>query len=70
MQRIYSENPPPFHVYNLAKLEARSGPCQMPKMYLSAITVFNGFKALTVFAKSSISDTWQGSEYTFAKCCA
>ena len=30
MQRIYYENPPSFHMYNLAKLEACSEPCQMP----------------------------------------
>ena len=70
MQRIYSESPPPFHMYNSAKLEACSEPCQMPKVDLFAVTVFNGFKALTVFAKSSTSDTWQGSEYIFARCCA
>ena len=34
-------------MYNLAKLEACSEPCQVPKVYLSARTVFNGFKTLT-----------------------
>ena len=33
-QRIYSENTPPFHMYNLVKLEACSEPCQIPKMDL------------------------------------
>ena len=51
MQRIYSENPPPFHMYNLAKLEVCSEPSQTPKVDLSAIAVFNGFKSLTVSQK-------------------
>ena len=70
MPRIYSENPPHFHMNKLTKLEAGSDPCQTPKVDLFAITVFNSFKSLTAFAKSSISDAWQGSEYTSAKCCA
>ena len=70
MQRIYSENPPPFHMYNLPKLEACSEPCQIPEVDLFAIPVFNGFTSLTVFAKSSTSDAQQGSEFTFEKCCA
>ena len=49
MQRIYSENPHPFHMYNLAKLGACSEPRQTPKADLFAITAFNGFKSLTVF---------------------
>ena len=52
MQRIYSENPPPFHMYNLVKLEACSEPSQTPKVDLSAIAVFNGFKSLTVSQKA------------------
>ena len=71
MQRIYSENPPPFHMYTLTKLETCSEPSQTPKVDLFAIAVFNGFKSLTVFAKSSTtSDARQGYEYTSAKCCA
>ena len=53
MQRIYSENPSPFHMYNLAKLETCSEPCQSLKVDLlaiTAITVFNGFK---VFLKKA-----------------
>ena len=52
MQRIYSENPPPFHMYNLTKLEACSEPPQIPKVDLSAIAVFNGFKSLTISQKA------------------
>ena len=51
MQRIYSENPPPFHMYNLTKLEVCSEPSQIPKVDLYAIAVFNGFKSLTVSQK-------------------
>ena len=51
MQRIYSE--PPFHMH---KLDACSEPHQTPKLDLSAITAFNGFKSLTVFTESSTSD--------------
>ena len=36
----------PSHMYNLAKLEACSEPCQIPKVDLFTITVFNGFKSL------------------------
>ena len=52
MQRIYSENPPPFHMYNLTKLEACSEPSQTPKVDLSAIAVFNDSKSLTVSQKA------------------
>ena len=52
MQRIYSENPPPFHRYNLTKLETCSEPFQIPKVDLSAIAVFNGFKSLAVSQKA------------------
>ena len=34
LQRIYSKNPPPFHIYSLVKLEACSEPRQTPKMDL------------------------------------
>ena len=50
------KNPPPFHIYNLAKLEACSEPCQIPKMKLFAMIALNGFKSSIVFAKSSTSD--------------
>ena len=53
MQGIYHENPPLFHMYNLAKPDVCSEPRQTPKVNLSAITAFNGFKSLTVFIKSS-----------------
>ena len=43
MQRIHCENPPSFHMYNLAKLEACSEPCQIPQVDLFAIISFNGF---------------------------
>ena len=56
MQRIYSEKPPPFHVYNLAKPDRCSEPRQTPKVDLSAITAFNSFKSLTVFTKSFTFD--------------
>ena len=46
MQRIYSENPPPFHMYDLAKLDVCSEPRQIHKEYLFVITVFNCFKSL------------------------
>ena len=52
MQQIYSENPPPFHMYNLAKLDECSELHQIPKVDLFAITAFNGLKSLTVFTKS------------------
>ena len=47
MQRIYPENTPPFHMYNLAKLDACSEPRQTPKADLFAITTFNGLKSLS-----------------------
>ena len=52
MQRMYSENPPPFHMYNLTKLDTCSEPSQISKVDLSAIAVFNGFKSLTVSQKA------------------
>ena len=52
MQRIYSENPPSFHMYNLTKLEACSEPSQTPKVDLSTIAVFNAFRSLTVSQKA------------------
>ena len=56
MQQIYSENSPPFHMYNLGKVDAYSEPCQIPKVDLFAIIALNGFKSLTVFTISSTSD--------------
>ena len=44
MQPIYSENPPPFHMCNLEKLDACSEPRQIPKVDLFGITAFNGLK--------------------------
>ena len=52
MQQIYSKNPPPFHMYNLGKVDAYSEPHQIPKVDLFAITAFNDFKSLTVFTKT------------------
>ena len=52
MQRIYSENPPPFYMYQLTKLEVCSEPSQTPKVDLSAIALFNGFKSLTISQKA------------------
>ena len=40
-----------------------SKPCQISKMERFAKTV-KGFKSLTIFAKCSMLDVWQGSEYT------
>ena len=48
MQQIYFDIPPPFHMYNLPKLETCSKPCQTPRVYLFVITVFNGFKSLII----------------------
>ena len=52
MLLIYSENPPPFHMYNLRKLEVCSEPSQIPKVDLSAIAVFSSFKSLSVSQKA------------------
>ena len=70
MQRIYFENTPLFHMYNLEKVDTYSELHQIPKVDLFAITAFNGFKSLTVFTNSSTSDAWQRPEFIFAKCCA
>ena len=56
MQQIYSKNPPPFHMYNLWKVDAYSELRQIPKVDLFAKAAFNGFKSLTVFTNSSTSD--------------
>ena len=40
-----------------------SEPCQTSKVELS-LKIANGWKLLTISAKSSILDVWQGSEYT------
>ena len=54
MQQIYSENSPPFHMYNLGKaVDAYSKPRRIPKVVLFAITALNSFKSLTVFTISS-----------------
>ena len=39
-------------------------PCQTSKIELFA-RVFKGFRSLNIFAKYSIFDIWQGSEYAF-----
>ena len=44
--------------------EAYSEPYQISKMEFFA-KIFNGLKLLTVFAKISILDIWQGFEYFF-----
>ena len=56
MQRIYAENPPHFHMYNLGKVDVYSEPRQIPKVDLFAIAAFKGFKLLAVFTNSSTSD--------------
>ena len=56
MQQIYFENPPLFHISNLAKLDECSEPLQIPQVDLSAITAFIGFESLNVFTESSTSD--------------
>ena len=56
MHWIYSKNAPPFHMYNLKKVDAYSEPCQIPKVDHFVITAFNGFKSLTFFTNSSTSD--------------
>ena len=45
-------------------LEAYSEPCQVSKMEFS-VKIVNNLKLLTIFAKNSILDIWQGSEYSF-----
>ena len=39
-----------------------SEPCQISEMELFA-KIVHGFQSLFIFAKSSISDVWHGSEY-------
>ena len=46
--------------------EPHSEPCQTSKMEGFA-KIFNGFWSLTIFAKRSVLDPWQGSEYVFAR---
>ena len=41
---------------------AYSGPCQTSKMECFA-KIANTIQALTIFAKGSILDVWEGSEY-------
>ena len=47
--------------------EAYSEPCQTSKMDLFA-KIFDEWKQLTIFEKSSILDVWSGSEYASAEC--
>ena len=42
--------------------QAYSGPSQVSKMECFA-KIVNSWKSLTIFAKRSILDAWQGSEY-------
>ena len=65
MQRIYSKNPFPFHMYNLAKLDACSEPCQIPKVDLFAITAFNGFKCF--FSQKAPSQMLDGALNSFVQ---
>ena len=46
--------------------EAYSEPCQTSKIE-SFAKIVNGFMPLTIFAKRSILDVWQGSEYASGK---
>ena len=59
MQRIYSENTPLFHTYNLGKVDAYPEHRQIPKVDLFAVTAFNRFNSLTIFTNSCTSDAWQ-----------
>ena len=45
-----------------ANSEANSEPCQTTKMEAFA-KIVSGFQFLTIFAKSSILDLWQDSEF-------
>ena len=45
--------------------EACSEPCQLSKMKCFT-KMLNGFQPLSIFAKRSILDVWQGSEYVCA----
>ena len=45
-----------------ANSEAYSEPCQTSKMEVFT-KIVNGFSFLTIFAKSSILDVWQDSEF-------
>ena len=42
--------------------EAYAEPCKTSKMEFSA-KIVNGIQPLTIFAKSSVLEVWQGSEY-------
>ena len=42
----------------------RAEPCQLSKMGLFT-KILNGQKPCTIFAKTSILDVWQDSEYAF-----
>ena len=64
---------PTFPLYQVtAHLEVYSEPCQMSKMELFA-KIVNDWKPLTISAKSSFLDVWQGSahdsDYVPQKCC-
>ena len=47
------------------KPDAYSQPCQTSKMELFA-EIVQDWKSLTIFARSSIFEVWQGSEYSSA----
>ena len=47
----------------MRKLEVYSEPGQTSKMDRFA-KIFNGFQPITIFAKRSNLDLWQGSEFT------
>ena len=48
--------------FTLYSVEAYLKPCQESKMK-AFLKIVNVFQSLTIFAKSSILDVWQGSEY-------
>ena len=52
---------------NFSNSQAYSEPCQTSKMECFE-EVVNSWKLLTYFAKLSILDVWQGSEYTSVIC--
>ena len=45
-------------------LEVSSEPCQTSKMEFF-VKIVNGLKPVVIFARKSILDIWQGSEYSF-----
>ena len=59
---ILSQRGNKSRVLSVENAKAYLEPCQISKTMLFAKTV-GGFQSLTIFAKSSIFNVWQGSEY-------